>query len=148
MDPIKLTFQQNALLQYLAEVKQAMQIAVRRTRSVKTEALLNSIAYQALKQVNASIGKLSFKEYGRFLDMGVGRGHPLGGIKTTTLTLASTGRTGIAQINKKNTIPRRKIYSPIAYGKLNWLMGKLAHGYTEEAIDQIKKQMTNGNNQN
>ena len=37
----------------------------------------------------------------------------------------------------------KKIYSKIAYGKLNFLQGQLLYGYTEETIATLKNEMQN-----
>ncbi|HRH60715.1 MAG TPA: hypothetical protein PL045_09110, partial [Chitinophagaceae bacterium] len=86
-----------------------------------------------------SSGTLSFKEYGRFLDMGTGRGNPLGGLKSTRIALQAQNKEGLAQIKKQRK--RKIIYSRLAYGKLNWLIGKLLYGYTDETIAMIKQQL-------
>lgn len=91
-----------------------------------------------------AMGGLSFNEYLRFIDMGVGRAHPLGGLTNTKVTLEFHGKTGFATEQNKTRKPK-KFYSKTAYGKLNWLEGKLLYGYTEETIAMLKNNLQNQN---
>lgn len=138
---LKLTFQQNVLTQYLQEVKEGMAVLIKRYGAVETEHLLQSLSYHALTEGSGATGSLSFAEYGRFLDMGVGRGNPLGGLKSTRIALQAQKKEGEALIKKKRK--RKIIYSRMAYGKLTWLQNQLLYGYTEETIAMLKKNMEN-----
>lgn len=128
----------------MREVKQGMQAAARRSGVGVTNQAINSIAYTAIQAGGGGIATLSFKEYLRFVDMGAGRGHPLGGLKTMKVALQSKRQEGIAQV-KDNVRRSKKVYSKTAYGKLNYLSGKLLYGYTEETVAMMKKEMEQKN---
>jgi hypothetical protein len=72
--------------------------------------------------------------------MGVGRAYPLGGIEAVRTELQASRKAAMKQI-KKTGRKKKQIYSKIAYGKLPYLTGKLLHGYTEEAIAELKRQL-------
>lgn len=137
---LKMTFIENVLRQYMDDVKATMRIALRRQNVGVTESLLHSIASRVLSEVAGAHGELLFDESGRFVDMGVGKGHKLGGLKATRAALRAAPPAGGGGGVRKP----KKIYSRIAYGKLNHLMNELLHGYTEETVAMLKKEMTNG----
>lgn len=123
----------------------SMKVAAKRAGVGVTDEAIKSLAYQAAQRGGGAVAHLSFKEYLRFVDMGVGRGHPLGGLKTTKITLQAKRQSGYALV-KNNDRKAKKIYSKIAYGKLTHLQNKLLHGYTEETIAMLKQQMQPINN--
>lgn len=134
---IKITFIENALRRYFDEVKAAVRVLIRRQKVGVTEHLVNSLASRVFKESAGARGELLFDESGRFIDMGVGKGHKLGGLKAT--------REAFSKKNNNEGIRKpKKIYSRVAYGKLTALENELLHGYTEEAIAQLKNEMTNG----
>lgn len=135
MEEAKLAFVGAALRQYGQEVIQEMQRRIVSTKSVDTSTLLRSLRFRAFQQSADGNLHLNFAQWGRFLDMGVRRGHPLSGVAGTDRAL------------RRKMAGPRKIYSPVAYGKLNWLMGELSYGFTEEVINNIKTQLnaSNGN---
>ena len=129
-DSVKFQFIQDALKQYGDDVRDAMMREINRLNVKDTEALLNSIYYKLVSADEYAQGEihLIFREYGRFVDMGVGKGRSL---KNT-------------QINRRNkyvTRKAKKIYSPVAYGLLNKLIGTLQYGLTDEVINSIKSQI-------
>lgn len=124
-DQIKLSFIERCVRDYVDEVIKGMERSILKKGVVDTGALKQSLAGTA----NGTIGKLIFKEYGRYIDMGVSRGNPLS-----------------AAITKEKKKKARKIYSPIAYGKLNGLIGDLMYGLTEETIQTIKSELEHGSN--
>jgi hypothetical protein len=142
---------QTFILQALAEYNQRVQIAMRRMmRKMKvgvSEEGFNSIAYNVAQQGAGAASKLSFKEYLRMVDMGVGRSHPLGGLKAVTLALKSKNQVGKALV-KDNTRKPKKVYSKTAYGNLTWLNNKLLYGFTEETIELLKKELQYQNTTN
>jgi hypothetical protein len=140
---LKLTFIQKTLADYMQQVTEVMQVAARRNKVNKTGEGMKSLAYTAIQQGAGGHATLSFKEYLRFVDMGVGRGHPLGGLTTMKVTLQSSNREGLAQVKDKVRKPK-KIYAKPAYGRLGWMYNKLLYGYTEETIAMLKKEMGNG----
>lgn len=138
---IKITFIQRAVQRYAEDVIRAMDNKMQRMKVMDTSALRESL--DSIVSGNESgnvIGKLLFLQYGRFIDMGVGRGNPIGGNvqELQNRILSSEGRDRF-----KNKGPRkpRKIYSPIAYGKLNGLIEDIAYGFTQETINTIKKEL-------
>jgi hypothetical protein len=137
---LKLTFIQQSLSQYMQSVMEGMRIAAQRNKVGVTEDGIHSLAYQVAQQGEGAVANLSFKEYLRMVDMGAGRGHPLGGLSSMRVALQSTNKTGFAQVKDKGRKPK-KIYATIAYGKLTWLENKLLHGYTEETIALLKNQL-------
>jgi hypothetical protein len=140
---IKSTFIQNALERYFDEVKPAVRVLIRRQKVGVTEHLVNSLASRVFKETAGARGELLFDESGRFIDMGVGKGHKLGGLKASKAAFSrSSSPQGPGDRKPK------KIYSRVAYGKLTALQNHLLHGYTEEAIAQIKNGMINGTSLN
>jgi len=124
----------------MTDVIAAMRFAAKRAGVGVTDEAIRSLSYQALQQGNGGVANLSFNEYLRFVDMGVGRAHPLGGLKSMRVTLQASKKEGLAQVKDKVRRPK-KIYSKIAYGKLNWLENKLLHGYTQETVEMLKAEL-------
>lgn len=141
---LKLTFTQNCLNEYMQRVADAMRLQANRLKVGVTDEGINSIAWQVIQSGGGTFGNLKFKEYLRFVDMGVGRGHPLGGLTSMKITLQSSSKNGMAQVKDK-TRKAKKIYSPVVYGGLNHLIGKLSYGFTEETIALLKQNMQDGN---
>ena len=120
----------------MARVIRAVQIDMQRRNIGKSGEAESSLSSTA----NENGGRLSFREYLRFVDMGVGRSHPLGGLKRTKVALQASRQTGEI-LTKDNTRKAKKVYSKNAYGNLNWLQGKILYGYTEETIEMLKKEL-------
>lgn len=139
----KLVFIQKVLGEYLSDVQGTMAGQIRR-QATDTGALLQSLHSRMQGSAESPTGELLFHEYGRMLDMGVGRGHPLGGIKKVRVALQASRHVGTAQVKDK-TIRRKNIYSRIAYGKLNYLENQLLYGYTEETIKNLKEELNKAN---
>ena len=128
MQDLKLAFIQQEVTAYFEEVSVAMAQAIEQKNAIKTKQLKNSIRSRIITLGQSSVqGELIFEEYGRFLDMGVNRYNPLGGLGGITQALQG--------------MKPRKIYSPIAFGKLNGLMGSLLYGFTEETIRSLKQEL-------
>lgn len=145
---LKLTFQQQVLTQYNQDCISAMQLMMRRMKIGKTEEGYNSFAYEAMMLGASSTSTLSFREYLRFVDMGVGRAHPLGGLTTMKVTLQAQQKEGLAFVKDKMRKPK-KFYSKIVYGKITWLQNKLLYGYTEETVAMLKQNLNqDGTNTN
>lgn len=143
MPDLKATFIQSSLATYMNDVEVAMKAAAQRAGVGVTGRALKSLAYTAVQNgAGSGIATLTFDEAIRFVDMGAGRGHPLGGLRSTKTTLLSQNKTGLIQVKDKVRKPK-KIYSKIAYGKLTWLQNQLLYGYTEEVIAQLKTEMEN-----
>lgn len=118
-----------------------MRVAAQRMKIGVSNEGLQSLSYQALQLGSGGTARLSFKEYLRMVDMGAGRGHPLGsltGMKANLLTSKFDGET----ILTRNKIRKpKKFYSKSVYGNLTWLENQLLYGFTEETIDSLKKEM-------
>jgi hypothetical protein len=140
MSDLKATFIQRSLSQYMEEVTAAMRVAAQRAKVGVTNDAIRSLSYQALQHGSTGGGAtLSFHEYLRMVDMGAGRGHPLGGLASMRATLQASHHTGFIQVKDKARKPK-KIYSRVAYGKLTWLQNQLLYGYTEETIASLKSE--------
>lgn len=137
---LKTTFIQRSLAQYMEDVIASMKAAAKRTGVGVTNEGIASLSYEALELGDGGKATLSFNEYLRFVDMGAGRAHPLGGLRAMRVTLQSRNQEGLALVKDKVRKPK-KIYSKIVYGKLTWLENKLLHGYTEETVAALKAEM-------
>ena len=140
MADIKQTFILRAVQQYITDCQTTMKEVIRRQKIGVTDDLINSFHGTARTSGAGAVGELLFKEYGRMVDMGAGRGHPLGGLAATKVALKSRQYEGLALIKDKVRKPK-KFYSPIVYGKLNYLQNRLLYGYTQETIAMLKKEM-------
>lgn len=137
---LKLTFMQQVLAQYHNDGIEAMQFAMKRMKIGVTSEAYNSFSYNVLMQGASATSNLSFREYLRMVDMGVGRAHPLGGLTTMRVTLQAQQKAGDVIVKNKVRKPK-KVYSRIMYGKLTWLNNKLLYGYTEETVAMLKANM-------
>ena len=139
-DSLKTTFVLREVQRYVAECEAAMKLAMARLKIGQSGELQNSMRSQARSSGKGAVGELMFKEYGRFVDMGVGRGQPLGSLSQTKVELQASRKEGLAFM-KATAYKPKKFYSPIVYGKLNYLQNRLLYGYTQETIDALKKEM-------
>ena len=140
MSDLKQTFIIKCLTEYMQDVMASMQQTAKRLGVGITGEAMNSLSYVAAASGNGAVGQLTFKEYLRFVDMGVGRGHPLGGLSSMKVTLLSKKKTGNIIINDKGRRPE-KVYSKPAYGKLTWLENQLLYGYSEETKALLQDQL-------
>jgi len=145
MADLKTAFILQSLNQYNERAISEMRAAMKRAGVGVSEEGYNSLAYKAFQQGQGAYSNLSFKEYLRFVDMGAGRGHPLGGLTAVTVALQASKKKGLSQVADKVRRPK-KIYSKIVYGNLGYLYSKLLYGYTQEAIDALKTQLEQNNN--
>lgn len=122
-------FIRTRLQDYLRDVATTMKMQMDRD-NVQGTRLRGSITSKITGNEAIQVGELIFDESGRFLDMGVGKGHPLGGLKQTKAAIGKKG--------KKTGRKRKVIYSAIAYGKLNYLENQLLYGFTDEAVAALK----------
>ncbi len=140
MADLKSTFLSRRLNEYNREVIELMRRTMISKKVGVTGEGERSLAYTALVNGTSGTTKLSFKEYLRFVDMGAGRGHPLGGLRSVRVELASRNGGGNA-FRKDNTFKAKKIYSKIVYGKLPALHNQLLYGFTEETIAALKAEL-------
>jgi hypothetical protein len=144
---VKQTFITRALTEYNERTSRAMKVLAQKYKVGVTGNGVRSIAYTVAASGSGAVSNLSFKEYLRFVDMGVGRGHPLGGLAKTKVVLQAQKREGEAFV-KDRTFKPRKMYSKPAYGNLTILHNQVLYGYTEEARNSIINELkqANGNN--
>ncbi len=138
---MKQAFISKAVNTYHTRVIAQMQTIAKRAGIGVTGEGLRSLAYQVAASGEGVVSSLSFHEYLRFVDMGAGRGHPLGGLKSTLVTLQSRNKSGFAQTKDNVRKPKTFLYSKIAYGNLTGLQNELLYGYTEEAIAVLKEEL-------
>ena len=118
----------------MESVRATMKIQANKLKSNATGEAINSVAYTTAAQGSGAVAQLSFKEYLRFVDMGVGRGHPLGGTSSMQITLMAHKKTGAARKPKK-------VYSKPAWSKITYLQNQLLYGFSEEAIRALKEEI-------
>lgn len=140
---LKTTFILKALAEYNESVIQTMRAQMRKLKVGVTDDGYNSFAYRVIQSGDGAYSELTFKEYLRMVDMGAGKGHPLGGLSAVTVELQASKTRGLSLVKDKVRQPK-KIYAKIAYGKLSYLQGKLLNGFTEEAIAALKSEFENG----
>lgn len=99
---------------------------------------LQSLAVTAAKEgLQRAKVELSFRTHGRMADMGAGKGYRKGVyIGRDTRTELHRGRKG------------SKVYSRTAYGSLRTLMNNVANKYVQLVPELLKKEITNGTDQN
>ena len=127
------------LTDYLREVKETMPEAGKNAGMDPNGKGLQSVRYAVSESGDGVVGQIYFHEYLRHVDMGVGRGRPLGSLTTITARprSAKAGRVFV----KDRTYKPKKIYARIAYGKLNWLEGRLMYGLIDEVVAELKSQI-------
>ena len=138
---IKQAFITKAVNNYHERVIARMRAVAKRAGIGITNEGIDSLAYQTAAAGNGVASRLSFREYLRFVDMGAGRGHPLGGLKSTLVTLQASNKSGFAQKKDNTRKPKTFLYSKVAYGNLTGLQNELLYGYSEEAIELLKKEL-------
>lgn len=144
---MKQAFITKALHTFNTRVIATMQVVAKRAGIGVTNEGIQSLAYQVANSGEGAASKLSFHEYLRMVDMGAGRGHPLGGLKSTLVTLQSSNKSGFVQTKDNTRKPKTFLYSKVAYGNLTGLQNELLYGYTEEAITMLKQELANNNQQ-
>jgi hypothetical protein len=140
-DEIKIAFIERALRQYNAAVEKDMKAAAARLKVGATGEGIKSIDTIVSMKGAGGAAMIRFKEYLRMVDMGAGRKHPIGGLKQTVVSLKAQEKKGLA-FAKDNTRKPKKIYSKTAYGNLTYLQNKLLYGLTEEAVQSLKKELS------
>ena len=138
---LKQAFIAKALAEYNDKLIATIKAVAQRSGIGITGDGIKSLAYKMATSGSGYVSTLSFKEYLRMVDMGAGRGHPIGGLKTTLVQLQSKNKNGLAQV--KDNVRKKKtfLYSKPAYGLLNNLYNDLLYGYTEEAIETLKQEL-------
>lgn len=142
---LKTAFILQSLNRFNTEAIELMRNAMKRSGVGVSNEGYDSLAYKTFQSGQGAYSNLSFKEYLRFVDMGAGRGHPLGGLTSVTVALQASKKKGLAQVADRIRKPK-KIYAKIVYGRLPYLHGRLLYGYTEEAIALLKNELQNPSN--
>ncbi len=129
------------LTEYHEKLVARIKAAAIRGRIGFTNAGVNSLAYKIAASGDGFASQLSFKEYLRMVDMGAGRGHPIGGLTRTLVHLQSNHTSGFAQVKDRTRKPKTFLYSKQAYGLLTALENDLLYGYSQEAIEAFKQEL-------
>lgn len=145
MADLRQAFILKALNRYNEQLLQRMKIVAQRAGINKTGEGLQSLAYQVAASGQGAVSKFSFKEYLRMVDMGAGRGHPIGGLKSTIVTLQAQNKSGIAQVKDNTRKKKSFLYSKPAYGLLTGFQNDVLYGFTEEAKEILKQELTAAN---
>ena len=141
MADLKQAFITKSLAAYHEKLIQTIKHAATRGGIGVTNEGVNSLAYKIATSGSGAVSQLSFKNYLRMVDMGAGRGHPLGGLKKTKVALQSKNKVGFAQVKDNTRKKKTFLYSKPAYGLLTTLANDLLYGYTEEAIAMLKQEL-------
>lgn len=99
-----------------------------------TEELLASVRYRVFQEAAGAGYDLSFLDYGRFVDMGVGRGHGM----DAKIERQKTNAALIRSQRKKERKPK-KWYSRAFYGRLNTLNGVVSGAMVERAVKAVQQ---------
>ena len=134
-DKIKSAFILSALNTYGIKATRAVKREILKLKVEDTQSLFKSVAYRSQAGNDSHQGKLEliFNEYGRMVDMGVGKGNALGDNRLKR----------IEKLTVKGKRKPRKFYSPTVYGLLNPLINELQYGYTESIKQQLKLSLEN-----
>ncbi len=129
MDQAKLDFISDELNAWADEVDKELKKALERMNIGVTDDLYKSLLFQVIRSTAGHDGRyiLSFHEYGRFVDMGTGRG----GRGKATESIKN---------NRKAWLGRKpkKFYSKTTYGMLNRLIESLVYSYQEASVLGLK----------
>jgi len=120
-----------------ANVK-ALKTQIQKRNIGATHKLLASLAYNIVRASDGNVSKaqIMFNYYGRFVDMGVGRGVKIGDVKEVRSVHARA-------LNALNARRPKKWYSkPMAAG-VNSLSELLAHHFGRQAVHTIESQISN-----
>ena len=131
MDQSKLDFIYQELSEWAQVVDSRLRQQFAKRNIGVTDELIRSLHYEVFQSSAGNDGefRLSFLEYGRMLDMGVGRT----GSQSISSNRNKYLKSGAHKIRKP-----KKWYSPTAYGSLNRLIGTLVNGYVEATMGSIK----------
>lgn len=127
-------FVDHTLREWAALVDTRLRASLQEKNVGVTDALAQSLSFRVMNASGANKGsyQLVFNEYGRFVDMGRGRG--IAGLQSE-----SNKQKVIDRMNKNVRKPR-KWYSKTFYSSLNGLISALSKNYAEYAAKQISQQ--------
>jgi hypothetical protein len=112
-------------------VVEKFQAKIKKLDIGKTNGLAQSFKHTS----NAQKVTFSFNEYGKFVDMGVGKGVSIGGAKESKSVHARA-------LGTKNRRKPKKWYSPTLRGQIIRLTEILASEYGRGAADMIKQNLS------
>lgn len=138
---LKQAFIAKYLAEYNEKLMDIIRTVMKRAGIGVTGEAVQSLAFKIAQSGNGAVSTLSFREYLRMVDMGAGRGHPIGGLTATLVHLQSNHKKGLIQVKDKTRKPKTFLYSKPAYGLLTPLQNDLLYGYTEEAISLLKTEL-------
>ena len=136
------------LLEYVTEwarlTEERLQDRVKSWRATDTEALLNSIRLEVYERSAGLLGvDVSFLTYGRYVDMGVGRGHGRQAARVTREAYRERHEAAPRRVRRA-----KKWYGRTFYGRLNALSDVVATQLVDESIDTILTGVGRANNFN
>ena len=124
-----------ALNRYGNRTETELKRAIARMKIMDTDSLHKSVSYKSSRAGSGHQGSVEiiFKEYGRRVDMGAGKGR----------SLQTNRDRRIEKMTVKGKRKPRKFYSKTAYGLITPLINDLQYGYTEEVKQKIKQSLEN-----
>lgn len=127
-DQNKIDFIQHELTMWGKAVFERLEKQLQKLNINVTQELLHSLSYKVIAATAAHNGifSLTFKEYGRMVDMGVGRGRKIESIKSNGQLLKNKGRKA------------KKWYSKTTYGMINGLIDRITWNYQEQVAYSTK----------
>lgn len=135
MQDIEFLFQDEVLSQHGEYLIDLLQESLQEKKIFFEGNLYNALKYEVFKKGEQRGLRLSFLDYGRFIEI---RRHK-GKSKMSTNTNQLLWRIKENTMRKKNT----NWYSKNVYGSLNRLIGILMYEFTDYEIERLKKSITN-----
>lgn len=135
MQDIEFLFQDEVLSQHGEYLVDLLQESLQEKKIFFEGNLYNALKYEVFKKGEQRGLRLSFLDYGRFIEI---RRHK-GKSKMSTNTNQLLWRIKENTMRKKNT----NWYSKNVYGSLNRLIGILMYEFTDYEIERLKKSITN-----
>lgn len=135
MKDIEFLFQDEVLSQHGEYLVDLLQESLQEKKIFFEGNLYNALKYEVFKKGEQRGLRLSFLDYGRFIEI---RRHK-GKSKMSTNTNQLLWRIKENTMRKKNT----NWYSKNVYGSLNRLIGILMYEFTDYEIERLKKSITN-----
>lgn len=134
MDQNKIEFVHDELMHWAEWIEKKLKEKFVTMKIGVTDELLKSLSFEVLESAGLNDGqyKLSFLEYGRFLDMGVG---------SLSKETISGNREAFKKASDTKIRRPKKWYGKTAYGGLNRLINSLVNGYQEEIVQTVKSQL-------
>ena len=131
----KLDFINETLTDWAKGVNKSLIKQLNKQKIHHTRALITSLSFQVFKASTGHQGKyqLTFQEYGRFIDIGVGKGVKIESIK------GNTGIIGGKKIRKQKKWYSKTIYKAIYGGLIKGLVTNYRENIKKQARIELKK---------